>query len=64
MAKKKSQNRHKEIEERTDDPFDRSAAVDEETSSNGKFSTYERWVNPDPWDADLILQYRGAPKKD
>jgi hypothetical protein len=53
----------KEIEKSIKDPFERAAAVQEETSSDGKFSTYELAPKKDPRDGDLILQYRGAPKK-
>jgi hypothetical protein len=64
MAKKKAAaNRHKEIERSTDDPFERAARVQEETSNDGKFSTYERVSTPNPEDADLILQWRGAPEE-
>ncbi len=65
MAKKKqANNKHKEIESQTDDPFTRSARVSEETSSDGKFSTYEIAPKKNPLDGDLIVQYRGAPKED
>lgn len=60
MAK---QNLHKQIEDQTDDPFERSARVQEETSNDGKFSTYERVPGRFPEDGDLILQWRGAPKE-
>jgi hypothetical protein len=64
MAKNKAAgNRHKEIEQSTDDPFERAARVQEETSNDGKFSTYERVSTPNPEDADLILQWRGAPEE-
>lgn len=53
----------KDIEKRFDDPFERNAHVQEETSSDGKFSSYEYAPKKDPRDGDLILQYRGAPKK-
>jgi hypothetical protein len=33
------------------------------TSSSNRFSTYERVVNPDPWDGDLIIEHRGEPNK-
>ena len=36
----------------------------EQTSSDGKFSTYEVAPKKDPLAGDLILQYRGAPKED
>lgn len=57
-------NKHKEIDRQEKDPFERSARVSEETSSDGKFSTYEYAPKKDPRDGDLILQYRGAPKED
>lgn len=57
-------NRHKQIEEQTDDPFQRAARVQEETSNDGKFSTYERVPGRFPEDGDLILQWRGAPRED
>jgi hypothetical protein len=56
-------NRQKEIEQKVDDPFERAARVQEETSNDGKFSTYEYAPKKDPRDGDLILQYRGAPKR-
>lgn len=61
MAKKA--NKQKEIESAYDDPFERAAHVQEETSSDGKFSVYERAPKKDPRDGDLILQYRGSPSK-
>jgi hypothetical protein len=54
-------SRHKEIDEQTTDPFERAARV--QTSNDGKFSTYEIAPKNDPRDGDLILQYRGEPKK-
>jgi hypothetical protein len=54
-------NLHKQIEEDTDNAFERSARVSEETSSDGKFSVYELTPKKDPKDGDLHLQYRGAP---
>jgi hypothetical protein len=54
---------HKEIDRKEKDPFTRSARVAEETSSDGKFSTYELAEKKDPRDGDLILQYRGEPKE-
>jgi hypothetical protein len=54
---------HKEIDRKEKDPFTRSARVSEETSSDGKFSTYELAEKKDPRDGDLILQYRGEPKE-
>ena len=59
----KAQNKQKEIESSYEDPFERAAHVQEETSSDGKFSTYELAPKKDPRDGDLILQYRGAPQK-
>ncbi len=56
-------NKHKEIDKKEDDPFVRSARVTEETSSDGRFSTYELAPKKDPRDGDLILQYRGEPKE-
>jgi hypothetical protein len=64
MARKKSENRHKEIDKSVKDDSERAARVVEETSSNGKFSTYELAKKKDARDGDLILQYRGEPKKD
>lgn len=58
---KKSQNLHKQIDENEDDPFVAAARVSEETSSDGKFSTYEVAPKKDARDGDLILQYRGKP---
>jgi hypothetical protein len=62
--KKKASNLHKEIDEKVDDVFQRHARVQEETSSDGRFSTYEIAEKTDPRAGDLILQYRGAPKED
>jgi hypothetical protein len=62
MAKKPN-NLHKKIEAEEDDPFARSARVSEETSNDGKFSTYEYAEKKDDRDGDLILQYRGMPGK-
>jgi hypothetical protein len=47
MAKK---NLHKRIEQETDSPFERSARVSEETSSDGKFSEYEVAPKQNPED--------------
>jgi hypothetical protein len=68
MAKAKSKkapaNKQKEIESRDhDNPFEKNAEVQEETSSDGKFSEYEYAPKKDARDGDLILQYRGAPRK-
>ena len=60
---KKSQNLHKQIDETEDDPFVAAARVSEETSSDGKFSTYEVTKKDDPRDGDLIIQHRGKPSK-
>lgn len=60
MAKKPL---HKQIDAEEDDPFIRAARVSEETSNDGKFSTYEVAEKKDPRDGDLILQYRGKPDK-
>lgn len=60
---KKTDNLHKQIEREEDDPFAASARVSEETSSDGKFSTYEYAKKKDARDGDLILQYRGKPSK-
>lgn len=49
----------KEIDRKVKDPFERSARVSEETSNDGKFSTYERVKVPG---GELILQHRGEPK--
>lgn len=62
MAKKPT-NLHKQIDAEEDDPFVRGARVSEETSSDGKFSTYEVAPKKDPRDGDLILQHRGEPSK-
>lgn len=51
----------KQIEQETEDPFDRAGRVAAETSSDGRFSSYEVAPKNDPRDGDLILQYRGAP---
>ena len=59
-----AKNKQKQIEESTDDPFKRNARVQEETSSDGRFSVYEVAPKKDPRDGDLILQWRGAPGKD
>lgn len=56
-------NRQKEIEAKYDDPMERGAHVSEETSNDGRFSDYEYAPKKDPRDGDLVLQYRGAPKK-
>jgi hypothetical protein len=67
MAKakaKKATAKQKEIESQDhDNPFEKNAAVQEQTSNDGKFSEYEYAPKKDPRDGDLILQYRGAPKK-
>ena len=54
---------HKEIDRKEKDPLTRAARVSEETSSDGKFSTYELAPKKDPRDGDLTLQYRGEPKQ-
>lgn len=59
-----AKNRQKEIEANVDDPFERNARVQEETSNDGRFSVYEVAPKKDPRDGDLILQWRGAPGKD
>lgn len=46
------------------DPFESAARVQEETSNDGRFSTYEVARKKDPRDGDLILQHRGAPQED
>lgn len=56
-------NRHKEIDKSVDDEVKRPAVL-QETSSDGKFSTYEIAPKKDPRDGDLHLQYRGEPKED
>lgn len=56
-----AKNRHKEIDETVDDEVKRPVVL-EETSSDGKFSTYEYAPKKDPRDGDLIQQYRGVPK--
>jgi hypothetical protein len=60
MAKK---NLHKQIDQEESDEFVKAARVSEETSSDGKFSTYEYAPKKDARDGDLILQYRGEPKE-
>ena len=60
MARK---NRHKELDEKVTDAAERAARVQEETSSDGKFSTYELAPKEDPRNGDLILQYRGVPSE-
>jgi hypothetical protein len=35
----------------------------EETSNDGRFSTYEVTKKSDPRDGDLIVQHRGKPDK-
>lgn len=64
MAKKKSEkkptNLHKQIEAEVDDPAERAGRVGRETSSDGRFSIYERVKVPG---GELIQQFRGAPKK-
>jgi hypothetical protein len=64
-AKKKAPaNKQREIESRDhDNPFEKNAEVQEETSNDGKFSEYQYAPKKDPRDGDLILQYRGAPRK-
>jgi hypothetical protein len=59
----KAKNKHKEIDAQESDPSTRSARVAEETSNDGKFSTYEYAPKKDPRDGDLILQWRGEPKE-
>lgn len=61
MAKKNADNRHKQIDQESADDTERAARVWEETSSDGKFSTYEVAPKKDARDGDLILQYRGTP---
>jgi hypothetical protein len=61
--KAESANKHKEIDRTEDDPFERAARVQTETSNDGKFSSYELTPKKDDRDGDLIQQYRGAPKK-
>jgi hypothetical protein len=66
MAKKakQAQNKQREIESKDhDNPFEKNAEVQEETSNDGKFSEYELAPKKDPRDGDLHLQYRGAPRK-
>lgn len=53
----------KKLDQSEEDPFARHARVQVETSNDGKFSTYEYTKKKDPRDGDLILQYRGEPKK-
>ena len=52
----------KTIEKSDEDVFQKRARVQQETSNDGKFSTYEVAPKKDPRDGDLILQYRGEPK--
>lgn len=54
----------REIEAETTDRDERIARVAAETSSDGRFSTYEVAPKRDPRDGDLIVQYRGAPRED
>lgn len=56
-------NKHKEIDANVDDQLKRPEVL-EQTSSDGKFSTYELAPKKDPLAGDLILQYRGEPKQD
>jgi hypothetical protein len=58
-----AKNAHKEIDSKVDDQVKRPVVL-QETSSDGKFSTYEVAPKTDPLAGDLILQYRGAPKDD
>jgi hypothetical protein len=62
-AKKAVANKQREIEASDEDVFQKHARVQTETSNDGKFSEYEYAPKKDPRDGDLILQYRGAPKK-
>lgn len=59
----KTKNKHKEIDQSDSEPLAKAARVSEETSNDGKFSTYEVAEKKDPRDGDLILQYRGKPDK-
>lgn len=54
---------HKQIEREESDEFAKAARISEETSSDGKFSSYEIAPKKDPRDGDLILQYRGEPSE-
>lgn len=56
-------SKHKQIDKQEKDPFVRGSRVSEETSSDGKFSSYEVAPKKDPRDGDLILQWRGAPSE-
>ena len=51
----------KQIEKSDGDVFQKRARVQQETSNDGKFSTYEVAPKKDKRDGDLILQYRGEP---
>lgn len=55
----RSKTKSEEIEAKVEDPFERAALVQEQTSNDGRFSTYERVKVPG---GELILQHRGAPK--
>ena len=55
------ENRHKQLDQKVEDDTERAARVWTETSSDGRFSTYELAPKKDPRDGDLILQYRGEP---
>jgi hypothetical protein len=56
-------NVHKHLDESVQDPAERRALVQQQTSNDGRFSTYEVTPKNDPRDGDLILQYRGAPRE-
>jgi hypothetical protein len=56
-----AENRHKELDKKVEDGTERAALVWEQTSSDGRFSTYELAPKKDPRDGDLTLQYRGEP---
>ena len=43
--------------------FEEVAREQEQTSNDGKFSTYEVTEKADPRDGDLIIQHRGKPSK-
>lgn len=64
MANKSPSSKPKRVERQVSDPFESAARVQEETSNDGRFSTYEVARKKDPRDGDLILQHRGAPQED
>ena len=51
----------KQIEKSNEDVFEKRARVQQETSNDGKFATWEIAPKKDKRDGDLHLQYRGEP---